>query len=610
MNRDQVTKTSINLAEERLQQLADLFPEAFREGKLDVDSLRAAVGENVLDSKTERFSFTWAGKRDAIRLAQTPSRATLTPIPDESVNWDTTSNVFIEGDNLEALKLIGRSYFGRVKMIYIDPPYNTGNDFVYPDDYSDPLHAYLELTGQIDRAGNRLSSNTESAGRYHSAWLSMMYPRLILARQFLKEDGIIFVSIDDHEVHNLREIMNEIFGEESFLACFIWHRRQMSDSRNQDRASTDHEYVLAYRKPSAALQGRDVDLGKYSNPDNDPRGDWFSADLTGLANKEQRPNLHYEITDPETGISYPPSPTRGWSVSRTTFAKLIQEGRIIWPSKPDGRPRVKKFLNEREHFKTGFSTIMDVGFTTEGTREIQALFGEKIIQFPKPLSLIKALVKQGTSQYDNDIVMDFFAGSCTTAQAVHELNSEDDGNRRYILVQLPQPTDNQEFRTIADIGKERIRRVLRKMGIEGDGTPKTSEKDLGFRVFKLGESNYRQWLPTEDAGEIMQQLELMADSLLIPNWKPEDVIFEVAVKEGYGLNIQIDQIESNEASTVFRVTDPDKEQMFYICLDEQLPDDLLIQLGLTQDDLFICLDSALNDTLAANFALQARLKTL
>ncbi|MBA3869516.1 MAG: site-specific DNA-methyltransferase [Anaerolineae bacterium] len=609
MNQDQVSKTSINLAKERSEQLSDLFPEAFREGQLDLEALKAALGLQTSDTKTERFSFTWAGKRDAIRLAQTPSRATLIPSVEESINWDTTSNAFIEGDNLEVLKLIGRSYFGRVKMIYIDPPYNTGNDFVYPDNYSDPLETYLHMTGQTDTNGNRLTSNAESNGRYHSAWLSMMYPRLVLARQFLKEDGIIFISIDDHEVHNLRQLMNEIFGEESLLACFIWHRRQMSDSRNQDRASTDHEYVLAYRRPSATLQGRDVDLSKYNNPNNDPRGDWFSADLTGLANKEQRPNLHYDIANPETEIVYHPSVTRGWSVSKTTFERLIQEGRIIWPSKPDGRPRVRKYLNEREDFKTGFSTILDVGFTTEGTREIQSLFGDKIIQFPKPVSLIKTLIAQATSQYDSDIVMDFFAGSSTTAQAVYELNGEDGGNRRYVLVQLPEPTDNPTFPTIADIGKERIRRVIDKIE-KSNGKLLRSSDDLGFRVFKLTQSNYRQWQPTEDAGEIVQQLELMADSLLVAGWKPENVIFEVAVKEGYGLNIQVEQIDGLGDSTVYRVTDSDKAQHFLICLDDQLPADLLIQLGLTQDDLFICLDSALNDTLAANFALQARLKTL
>ncbi len=605
MSKSRFSTVVPTISVERLSAMVELFPEIFTEGKIDFEKLRIALGDSVND-RPERYSFSWAGKRDAIRLLQVNSRATLIPARDESLDFDTTQNLFIEGDNLEVLKLLYKPYFGRVKMIYIDPPYNTGNDFVYPDNFADPLETYLQLTGQKDSAGNLLTSNPETGGRYHSAWLSMMYPRLFLARQLLTDDGLIFISIDDHEVHNLRLIMNEIYGEESFLACFIWHRRQMADSRNQDRSSTDHEYVLAYRNSKATLRGKDIDVEKYSNPDDDPRGPWFSADITGLATKERRPNLHYDVVNPETGNVYHPSPTRGWSVSKETFQKLIEENRILWPASPTGRPRRKKFLNDATSLVTSLSTILDVGFTTEGTREIQELFGEKIIQFPKPVSLLKILIKQATAA--DDIVLDFFAGSCTTAQAVLELNREDGGDRRFIMVQLPEPTGNKQFLTIAEIGKERIRRVMSRMKKEREGQLALDKpKGLGFKVFKLVPSNYKQWDGAQpDAAAYARQAEMFADPL-VEGWQPENVLFEVALKEGYGLNVQV---ETTQVKGIKRVTDPDKGQSFYLTLAAKIALKDLRPLDLKKDDLFICRDSALDDEAAANLALQCRLKTI
>lgn len=600
-----ISKQTPSITEEQLDELRDLMPQVINEGRIDFDKLRASLGD-FADERPEHYSFTWAGKRDAIRILQTPSRATLVPARKESIDFNNTQNVFIEGENLEALKLLYKAYFGKVKMIYIDPPYNTGNDFVYPDNFADPLDTYLKLTGQKDSEGNLLTSNAETSGRYHSAWLSMMYPRLFVARQLLREDGVIFISIDDHEVHNLRLIMNEIFGEESFLACFIWQRRQMADSRNQDRSSTDHEYVVAYKNNKAVLRGKDIDLEKYSNPDNDTRGAWFSADITGLATKERRPNLHYDVVNPKTRIVYHPSSTRGWSVSKETFNNLIEEGRILWPNSPDGRPRRKKFLNEVTNFVTGLSTILKVGFTTEGTREIQELFGDKIIQFPKPISLIKTLIQQTTQ---GDLVLDFFAGSCTTAQAVLELNREDGGNRKFIMVQLPEPTDNKKFPTIAEIGKERIRRVVKKMKNEFEGQlPLDKPEDLGFKVFKLHESNYKQWESEKekDPKVYAKQLEMLSDPL-VESWKAENVIYEVALKEGYSLNIQL---KDTEVKGVQQVSDPQSGQSFYICLEEKIRLRELKPLNLSKDDLFICRDIALNDEAAANLALQCRLKTI
>jgi adenine-specific DNA-methyltransferase len=612
---DPVTHTSADLLAEQIARLKAIFPEAFTEGKIDFDKLRATLGDSI-DDRPQRYSFTWAGKDEAIRILQMPTRATLVPCPQESINWDTTRHLFIEGDNLEVLKLVLRPYYGQVKMIYIDPPYNTGNDFVYPDNYADPLETYLRLTSQSDEAGNLLSSNPETSGRYHSAWLSMMYPRLFLARQLLREDGVIFVSIDDNEAHDLRMLMNEAFGEESFLACFIWNRRQMADSRNQDRASTDHEYVLSYRNPRAVLRGKDIDIGKYSNPDNDPRGPWFSADITGLANRERRPNLHYDVTNPKTGLVYPPSPTRGWLVSKETFLKYIEEDRILWPSKPDGRPRLKKFLKEVTNFQTGFSSMLDVGFTTEGTREIQELFGEKIIQFPKPVSLARVLAQQGTSANDGDLILDFFAGSCTTAQAILELNREDGGNRHFIMVQLPEPTGNPQYPTIADIGKERIRRVIARMQQERAGQldlqDRDTPEDLGFKVWKLAPSNLRPWTGVAETQPeaYAEQIALFTDPLA-EGWTPENVIAEVALKEaGFGLDYYLETVSATSSQTVYRVTDPDKNQAFYICLDSELRLNNLKPLELTRDRLFVCRAKALDDETAANLSLQCRLKTI
>jgi adenine-specific DNA-methyltransferase len=609
---ESVETASPNILVEQTEQLKLIFPQAFSEGKIDFKKLRAALGDMV-DTQPERYSFSWTGKRNATLLLQTPSYATLTPAEDESVNFDNTQNQFIEGDNLEVLKLLYKSYSGRVKMIYIDPPYNTGNDFVYPDNFADPLETYLEISGQKDSNGNLLTSNPETSGRYHSAWLSMMYPRLYIARQLLRDDGIIFVSIDDHEIYNLRMLMNEIFGEESLLACFIWHRRQMPDSRNQDRASIDHEYVLSYRKPNAKLRGNDIDIAKYKNPDNDPRGDWFSADITGLANKEQRPNLHYDVVNPSTGIVYHPSPTRGWSCSRETFQQHIERDEILWPSNPTGRPRFKKFLKDVENFQTGFSSILKVGFTTEGTRTLQELFGEKSMPFPKPVSLIKALVQQSTS--NDDIILDLFAGSCTTAQAVLDLNREDDGNRRFIMVQLPEPTGNQEFPTIAEIGKERIRRVISKMKKEDEGTlgltNREGPEDLGFRVFKLAPSNYKQWksIKADDTEAYTKQLDMFAD-LLVDNWNTISVLWEVSVKDGYGLNTQVERLEDVQDNAVWRVTDPDKDQSMLVCLDDELQPSVLSALPLSKEHVFVCRNKALDDTKAANLALQCRLKKI
>ena len=328
-----VTKQTPSITEEQLANLRALLPHVFTEGKIDFEKLHAALGD-FSDENPERYSFSWAGKRDAIRILQTPSRATLVPACKESVDFDKTQNIFIEGDNLEVLKLLYKPYFGQVKMIYIDPPYNTGNDFVYPDNFADPLDTYLKLTGQKDSEGNLLTSNAETGGRYHSAWLSMMYPRLFLARQLLTEDGVIFISIDDNEVDNLRLLMNEIFGEENFVASFVWKRRA-SSALAEKLVSVDHEYVICFQKGSfKSFVGRRKDYSAYRNPDNDPNGPWTLGDLTVGMTKEQRPNQYYDLKDPKTGVKYPANPNRVWAFIPESMSKEIAAGRILFPDDP------------------------------------------------------------------------------------------------------------------------------------------------------------------------------------------------------------------------------------------------------------------------------------
>ncbi len=317
-NETKMPLTSGDVTAERTDALRRLFPEVFAEGKIDFEKLKLVLGEEI-DEGRERYGLTWAGKADAIRAIQVPGTGTLMPAREESVNFDATENLMIEGDNLEVLKLLQKAYHGKIKMIYIDPPYNTGKEFIYPDNFREGLQDYLRYSGQVDGEGLKLTSNSETSGRYHSKWLSMMYPRLFLARNLLREDGVIFVSIDDHEVHNLRHLMDEVFGEEQFIAQFVWKSRQQKDNRNITGASIDHEYVLCYGR---RVRGEQRDTSQYSNPDNDPRGPWTSANMVGLATADRRPNLHYDLIDPATGINYG-RPRLGWRYDKNTMARLV-----------------------------------------------------------------------------------------------------------------------------------------------------------------------------------------------------------------------------------------------------------------------------------------------
>jgi len=620
-----VNKESPSIEADQVENLRELFPQVFTEGKVDFDKLREALGDEV-DSRPERYSFSWAGKRDAIRLLQTPSRATLMPAKKESVNFDETNNIFIEGDNLEVLKLLYKSYFGRVKMIYIDPPYNTGNDFVYPDNFADPLDTYLKLTGQKTAEGNLLTSNPETSGRYHSAWLSMMYPRLFIARQLLGDDGVIFVSIDDSEVHNLRMVMNEIFGEENFIIQLEWQKRY-TRSNNTDNFTSVIDHIVIYQKnelfsPNLFARAEEADA-RYANPDNDPRGPWKAIPFLNPLSPEQRPNLNYKIKNPHTGEEILPI-KKAWRSEKAVYEKYAAENRVWWGREGNAKtPNIKRFLSEVRQGMTP-TNLWDhefAGHTDMANLEIKELFNDKIFDTPKPSLLIRRMLQLATEPNDGDIILDFFAGSCSTAHAVIEQNREDSGNRRFIMVQLPEPVSPElparkaGFDNIAEIGKERIRRVIVKLKKEKAGKLdlKNGDKaeDLGFKVFKLAESNYKPWTGPEnkEPDAYAAQMAAFTDPFM-PGWKPEYVLWEVAIKEGYGLNSEIIHMTGIKENSVYHVTDPDKGQRFRICLDEVLKPAAIRALALGKNDLFICRDKAMTDELVANLALQCRLKTI
>ena len=591
---------SMDLTEEKKQELLRLFPEIRTEGgKIDFERLKLALGETV-DVGKERYGMNWPGKAECFKTIQSPSSATLLPCPEESVDFDTTENLIIEGDNLEVLKLLQKSYLGKIKMIYIDPPYNTGNDFIYPDNYAESLQTYLEYTGQVDAEGKKFSTNSDTDGRFHSRWMNMMYPRLYLARNLLQDDGVIFISIDDNEVENLKRICSEVFGEESFIGTLIWKRRQNVDSRAKNGLSNDHEYLIVFgRFGEGKLRGQDKDLTKYSNPDNDPLGPWMSADITGLATKDQRPNLHYDLINPETRLTYP-CPVNGWRYSRSTMDKFIEKKRIIWPLNLTGRPRRRKYQVELLDEFTGLSSILQTAFNTQGTRELKDIFdGTEVLDFPKPIDLIKLIIQQVTSNENQDIVLDFFAGSGTTAHAVLDVNKKDGGDRKFILVQLPEPTGRKESPTIADITKERVRRVIKKLNdVEAGQLSFDAPQDRGFRVFKLAESNFKPWnaqVP-QDADALAQQLELHIEHIRAER-SAEDILYELLLKSGFPLTTPVETL-TLAGKQVYSVAGGE----LLICLEPELTMDVIRVMAAQKPERVVCLDAGFsgNDQLKTN----------
>lgn len=532
ITRDDELSRSADLTAQNVQRLAELFPEAVSEGRVDLDLLRQLLGDR-LEGSGERFGLNWKGKGAARQLALRPSTGTLRPCREESVDWETTQNVFIEGDNLEVLKLLQKSYQGRVKLIYIDPPYNTGHDFVYPDDFRDGIANYLRMTNQADESGVRLTTNSETSGRFHSQWLSMMLPRLTLARGLLRADGLIFISIDDWEFADLRYLMDEVFGADHFVCAFVWKSRVSEDTRATTGASADHEYLVCYRvSEEGRLRGSDKDLGKFSNEDQDPRGPWRSGDLTGLAPKDKRPNLHYDLVDPATGINYG-CPAMGWRYEPRTMEARIRDGRILWPSSPAGRPRHKLFLRDMKSAYKNTSSVIVESSTSEGTRELREIFGEVAFPFPKPVSLLRFVVEQATEPDSESIILDFFAGSGTLAEAVWVANRDGSDLRRWLLVQLPEAIEGGNYRTVAEVTKERLRRADRRLRTD----PERGFTDLGFRVYKLDSTNLKTWDPQPE--NLARQIELAIEHIK-PGRSEADLLTELLLKLGLELTVPVD----------------------------------------------------------------------
>ena len=580
---------TMDIVAENVGKLKELFPEAFTEDgttehteytekkKIDFEVLKELLGEYI-DDRDERYSFTWNGKSKARMIAQTPSTCTLRPCKEESVDWETTQNIFIEGDNLEVLKLLQKSYHKKVKMIYIDPPYNTGKDFVYKDNFKDNIKNYKEITGQVDGEGRNLSNNPETSGRYHTDWLNMMYPRLKLARNLLKDDGVIFISIDDNEVSNLRKICDEIFGEENFIANVIW-QRAFSPKNDAKYLSENHDYVLIYCKSTEVFEaGRlprtEEQDNRYKNQDNDPRGVWVSGDLTVKTYSEK---YDYPIMTP-SGREVMPTAGRCWSMPKDKMQQLIEDNRIWFGIDGGNVPRLKRFLSEVQDGMVATTLWMyqEVGHNQEGRQEVKALFDDKgYFDGPKPVRLLNRVLQIANTSKD-DIILDFFSGSGTTAHAVMKLNAEDSGNRKFIMVQLPEAIDEKSeafkagYKTIAEISKERIRRAAAKIKEElattehtehtekkkkegdlfGEADPSVSsvssvvkkELDLGFKVFKLDSTNIKPWEVDFDLTE--RTLEDFISNIKTDR-SEEDVLYEILLK--YGLDLTLPITEHNIA---------------------------------------------------------------
>jgi adenine-specific DNA-methyltransferase len=607
MEKNKLKGSSLNKQEEILNFLKSDLPEVFSEGKIDCKKLKQTLGEEVDDSN-EHYGLSWAGKSNCFKVIQEQTTATLKPAKDESVDFNKTQNLFIEGDNLEVLKVLQRSYYGKVKMIYIDPPYNTGNDFIYNDNFRKSKKDEMRDNGDMNDDGNLtridgLSLNRkDSNGHFHSDWLNMMYPRLFLARNLLKQDGMIFVSIDDNEVKNLRMIMDEIFGEENFVGDIIWNSTK--SVTNTALISVSHTYNLVYAKNiQHYTENRNEfrlkeDGNGFNNPDNDPRGAW-KADPFQVGG--WRPNQQYEIKNPKTGEIYKPNAGGSWKNDFKKFQELLKDNRIIFGVSGEAGPQRKRFLSEAlERGRVTTTLWSDIETTTNGTQLLKKLLGGNYFDNPKPISLIKRFAELCTKS--DDIILDFFAGSGTTAHAVMQQNSEDGGNRKWICVQLPELCDEESeaykagYKNIAEIGKERIRRAGKKIEKESE-----NKIDLGFKVLKLDKSNFKIWQGKFENTENL--LNSMADFVdnVAKGSKEENILFELILKSGLDLNVPVEEKEFDGER--YYLLDSGK---LIIYLGKKITKELSEKIQKAKPEKFICLDGCFqnNDQLKTNISLQ------
>lgn len=563
---DKLKMHSPDMTQQNIDKLLALFPNCKTEkqsdsGELEVgvdfDLLKQELSKHIVEGPQERYQLNWPGKREALLTANAPIAKTLRPCREESVDFDTTENLFIEGDNLDALKLLQETYLGKVKMIYIDPPYNTGKDFIYSDNFAESANEYLKESGQKDEDGNRLVANTDSNGRFHSDWLSMMYSRIKLAHRFLRDDGVIFISIDDEEYTNLKKICDEIFGEANFMETFIWIKKT---APNNVVVGSVHEYILMYTKNNIAtklyLLPRDPAKDKdYKNPDNDTRGRWKPDNLTAAAKGGRAtPSLLYSVVNPDTGQEHRPPEGRMWAVNAEDMSKKMQEGSVYWGKNGDGRPMDKRFLSQTRDGTVAATLLNDVGSNSSASKELAKLFDGKVVfETPKPTSLIHRLLRISTT--NDDIVLDFFAGSSATGHAVLSLNSEDSCNRRFALVQLPEVCNENSdpykagFKNIADVSKERLRNAGKKIK---DDKPEATKLDTGFRVLKIDSSNMNEvyYSPvTLNKDDLFDQVEHIK-----PDRSAEDLLFQVMLESDVVLSLPISK-QSIEGKEVYFVNE-------------------------------------------------------
>jgi adenine-specific DNA-methyltransferase len=621
-----VDLNSKDIKSENINRLKELFPEIVTEGKIDFDKLKLTLGEEI-DLEKEKYGMMWAGKARCFQIIQDRTTGTLKPVREESVDFDTTKNLFIEGDNLEVLKILQKSYFEKIKMIYIDPPYNTGKDFVYKDKFGQQLEEYLKLTNQVDSEGKKLSTNTDSDGRYHSNWMNMMYPRLYLARNLLKEDGVIFISIDDNEVDNLKKICNEIFGEENFVGNFIWKNkaggggkqggnRPGINIKKKEAFVLDHEYIVVYANNITEIlrfneKLTSKEISNYSNPDNDPRGPYKLGNLEMMMPKPIS-TMYYKMIDPDGIIIQPKGGRHQWRFCEERTKLGLVDGSVVWVKSKCNKDidkrgykyvlKSKQYLynDGEERTKIARSILLTKGLGADGTREIMEILGQKktevpIFSNPKPTQLLKYLIK--ITNTEGGSILDFFAGSATTAHAVLDLNKEDNGNRKFICVQLPEATaENSEafkagYKNICEIGKERIRRVIQKIK-EEQKQQKLSiddKQDLGFKVFKLDRSNFKTWDGfTKDIQTTLtdniEQIKKSTDK--------DATLYELLLKEGFSLTEDINKFQFSDKQVYSINVD---ERKLLICLEDKLTLDLFKEIKKLNPTKVIVLDKGFNE---------------
>lgn len=591
--------------EERLNQLKQIAPEAFADGKINWEVLRDALGERLEEdgAEAEHFGLFWPGKREARRIASIPSKGTLVPVKGQGIDEENTRNIFIEGENLEVLKLLQKSYAGKIKMIYIDPPYNTGNDFIYDDNFTEPLGEYLKYTGQIDEEGRVLTTNTKADGRFHSKWLSMMYPRLRLARNLLSDDGVIFISIDDNESIHLKKVCDEIFGEENFAAQLVW-RKKAGGGSDSKYFAIEYEYILCYLKNKGTLESFDIPYTEKEQERftlEDQKGKYYLKTLERPERLGPRPNLRYPITCPDnTKIEFKEKGKKyTWVVSESRFKEMKNSGEIVFNKVRDGSWRVYRKVYMESQTPRGL--FYDLALNREATDEMKQIFNNtEIFSNPKPSALIKYLTHIVTNQERSGIILDFFAGSCTTAHSLFSLNMEDEGVRKFIVIQMAEITDQESeafkagYKNIAEIGKERIRRVIKV--IRKENKDKIKDLDLGFRILKLERSNFKQWkdYDSKDLVELQKSFEDW-QSPLLDDWKEENLLVEIMLQEGFPLDSAIQILKDHKKNKVVEVISEFCEHKLLVSLDKKIDEETITNLNLAGKDIFVCLDSALTD---------------